>query len=289
MSQRAAQPIPPVVYDVLRSPGQPLDARARVMLERGFGHDFSRVRIHTDARAAESTRAVDALAYTVGSDVVFGAGKYAPGTADGQRLLAHEMTHVIQQAGAPAGAALTLGQPGDPLEREADHVADRMSTAADSTGRPVSAGVHGAAPVLQRQTSGGNVAQKQREARLRLLVARPADAIHAWKKLTQADRDWILWEMIGRYGADFAADFLSYATGKKKPRDYVTVSNPPAGKPAPQPPEPEAPDDRQTRCADPCRDSTDDEDACHKCCEETIPADDVPCRRTCDITCTMKL
>src|SRR5207245_547548 len=82
--------VPPIVHDVLRSPGQPLDEQTRTFMEPSFGHDFSRVRVHTDARAAESARSVKALAYTVGRDVVFAAGQYAPATRTGKRLLAHE-------------------------------------------------------------------------------------------------------------------------------------------------------------------------------------------------------
>jgi hypothetical protein len=77
--------------------GQPLETSTRLFMESRFGQDFSRVRIHADGEAAESARAFNALAYTVGKDVVFGAGRYAPGTAAGNRLLAHELTHVAQQ------------------------------------------------------------------------------------------------------------------------------------------------------------------------------------------------
>ena len=84
--------------DVLRSPGRPLDAGSRSFFERGFGHDFSQVRVHADAEAAESARAVQAAAYTVGRHVVFGAGRYAPGTTAGSRLIGHELAHVVQQA-----------------------------------------------------------------------------------------------------------------------------------------------------------------------------------------------
>lgn len=91
--------VSPIVHDVLNSDGgQPLDLAARAFLEPHFGHDFSQVRVHTDTRAAASARAVNALAYTVGKDVVFGAGQYAPGTRAGRRLLAHELTHVAQQS-----------------------------------------------------------------------------------------------------------------------------------------------------------------------------------------------
>lgn len=91
---------PPIVHDVLRSPGQPLDAATRSFMEPRFGHDFSGVRVHTDARAAESARAVNALAYTVGRDVVFGAGQHQPQSSAGQRLMAHELAHVVQQSGS---------------------------------------------------------------------------------------------------------------------------------------------------------------------------------------------
>jgi hypothetical protein len=94
---------PACVHDVLNRPGRPLDAAARAFFESRFGHDFGRVRVHTDARAAESARAVQALAYTVGSRIVFGEGQYRPGTTDGQRMLAHELTHVVQQEGAESG------------------------------------------------------------------------------------------------------------------------------------------------------------------------------------------
>ncbi len=88
---------PPIVEDVLGTPGQPLAESARRTLEPSFGHDFGQVRVHDDARAAESASAVNANAYTVGNHVVFGSGKYAPGTTDGNRLLAHQLMPTIQQ------------------------------------------------------------------------------------------------------------------------------------------------------------------------------------------------
>jgi hypothetical protein len=88
--------VPPIVHEVLRSPGQPLDPTTRAYFEPRFGHDFSQVRVHTDARAAESAQAVNALAYTVESDVVFGSHQYAPNNSTGRELLAHELTHTLQ-------------------------------------------------------------------------------------------------------------------------------------------------------------------------------------------------
>jgi hypothetical protein len=91
--------VPPIVHDVLHSSGQPLDTSTRGFMESRFNHDFSRVRVHTDERAAESARSLNALAYTVGHDVVFGPGQYLPMSTQGLRLIAHELTHVIQQGG----------------------------------------------------------------------------------------------------------------------------------------------------------------------------------------------
>jgi hypothetical protein len=88
---------PPIVHQVLSSPGQPLDAGTRSFMEPRFQHDFSGVRVHTDASAAESARAVNARAYTVGNDLVFADGNFAPDTTPGRQLLAHELTHVVQQ------------------------------------------------------------------------------------------------------------------------------------------------------------------------------------------------
>jgi hypothetical protein len=93
------------VHDVLRSTGQPLDAATRAFMEPRFGQDFGGVRVHADARAAESARSVRARAYTVGQHVAFRTDSYRPGTPAGQHLLAHELAHVVQQsrAGGPAG------------------------------------------------------------------------------------------------------------------------------------------------------------------------------------------
>jgi hypothetical protein len=91
---------PDIVDEVLRTPGQPLDASARAFFESRFGTDFSAVRVHSDPRAAESARSIGACAYTVGSNVVFDSAQFAPWTTAGQSLLAHELHHVVQQGAA---------------------------------------------------------------------------------------------------------------------------------------------------------------------------------------------
>lgn len=93
--------VPPIVHEALHSPGQPLDSITHTFMESHFGHDFSRVRVHTDTKAVESAKAVNARAYTVGEDVVFGEGQYSPGTYSGRHLIAHELAHTIQQQRSP--------------------------------------------------------------------------------------------------------------------------------------------------------------------------------------------
>ncbi len=102
--------VPAIVEQVLGSPGQPLDTHTRNFMEPRFGADFSGIRIHTDSKAAESARAVNALAYTVGSHIVFQAGQFTSYKGNGGRLLAHELTHVLQQASAQYRLQRTCGE-----------------------------------------------------------------------------------------------------------------------------------------------------------------------------------
>jgi len=145
--------VPSVVREVLRSPGRPLEAETRTRVEPRFGYDFGEVRVHADTRAAESARAVNALAYTVGRDVVFGAGQYAPHTAGGERLMAHELTHVIQQGGQ-APTALGIAPAHDEFEHEASTVAQGLNYGGFHAG-PMSA-----SPALQRQPASADDKKK---------------------------------------------------------------------------------------------------------------------------------
>lgn len=119
--RRKASPIPADVDSVLREPGAPLEPTTRAELEPRFQHDFSRVRVHTDPRAAASAQAHGARAYTVGSHIAFGPGGYAPHTTEGRQAIAHELAHVVQQSrgGATAPAA---------LEHDAHQAADAALT-----------------------------------------------------------------------------------------------------------------------------------------------------------------
>ena len=101
----------PAIHEALRSPGDRLDPSTRAFFEPRFGRDLSLVRVHANPKAAESAHLVNALAYTVGSDIVFGAGQYDPGSGSGRRLLAHELAHVVQQgSGSETGAASPVVQ-----------------------------------------------------------------------------------------------------------------------------------------------------------------------------------
>lgn len=134
---------PPIVHEVLSSPGQPLDSATRDFFEPRFGHDFSRVRVHADDRAADSARAVNAAAYTVGRDIVFDSNRYRPSEASGNQLIAHELAHVAQQKAAADSAhldngSLRVGQPDDRAEHEAEKAAkDLGSVSAANHERPV--------------------------------------------------------------------------------------------------------------------------------------------------------
>ena len=116
---------PPIVHEVLNSPGQPLDKPTRDFFEPRFGYDFSRVRLHVGARAAESAHAVRAQAYTVGRDVVLGQSHYSTNSDGARKLLAHELAHVMQQSGAGtvsgrvlAGSSLRLRASQEAVQRQ---------------------------------------------------------------------------------------------------------------------------------------------------------------------------
>gem|GEM_PF-5737962 len=151
--------VPAVVHEVLRSSGQPLDSKVRVPMEARFGHDFSRVRVHDGAKAAESARAINARAYTAGHEIVFAAGAFAPGRDAGERLLAHELTHVVQQSRAQSSNLASLGMDSAPAaEGEAERMASEKVT--------FPTGSQTAAPMIQRQMESGQpVASPQTQAR----------------------------------------------------------------------------------------------------------------------------
>ncbi len=116
--QAATGEAPASMDEVLGSPGQPLDAATRAYFEPRFGHDFSQVRVHTGPAAGQSARHVNAYAYTVGRNMVFDAGRFAPGTQEGRRLIAHELTHVVQQQSGPIPAEERVSRQTDEDDEE---------------------------------------------------------------------------------------------------------------------------------------------------------------------------
>jgi len=136
---------PSLVKEVVGSGGgTPLDSDTRGFMESRLGTDFGDVRVHTDATASESARSVQAHAYTVGNDVVFQSGKYAPENDSGKRMLAHELTHVVQQrsgpvAGTPAPGGIQISHPSDRFEQAAESSADRVMSS-PSAAAPTSVG-----------------------------------------------------------------------------------------------------------------------------------------------------
>ena len=164
--------VPPVVYEVLNSPGQPLDKETRAFFELRFGHDFSQVRVHTDAKAAESARIVNARAYTVGKHIAFAQHQYSPRLDNRRHLLAHELIHTIQQDAHPPDALTS--QPHPAAEQEAT-VASQHVVSQDSS---FSVAVRCPQSVLQ--TSAADDEEP--------LVRADIDAERAWTKQHPAGR-----------------------------------------------------------------------------------------------------
>lgn len=122
------------VHDVISSGGRPLEPDVRADMESRMGHDFGDVRVHDDSAAAASASAVNAHAYTVGSNIVFQRDTYDPGSTEGRTTLAHELTHVVQQRSGPvdgtsAPGGIKVSDPSDRFEREASANADRVMSA----------------------------------------------------------------------------------------------------------------------------------------------------------------
>lgn len=169
------------VHDVIgKGGGSPLDESTRTSMESRFGQDFSDVRVHTDAQASASAEAVGANAYTVGNEMVFRSGHFDASSPTGQRTLAHELSHVVQQRSGPvdgteAPGGIRLSDPSDRFERAADATADQvMSSPAPAPAASATGGTsvqleaaedaeEGEAPV-QREAMGGEQEEDEGES-----------------------------------------------------------------------------------------------------------------------------
>jgi hypothetical protein len=177
---------PSLVNGVLSSPGRPLDTETRSFMEPHFGYDFSGVRIHTDQAAADSAGALGANAYTARNHIAFAPGQYAPETETGNRLIAHELTHVVQQgptsAGAQRGHELEITEPSDVSERVADQISDGKLDARN------------AAPVGPSGANAGGVQLIQRDkAKNKKESPAPAPAVSAERQIP-ANEAWLFAE-----------------------------------------------------------------------------------------------
>lgn len=168
------------VLDVVNSGGgAPLDTDTRTDMESRLGHDFSDVRVHTDSRASDSAKAVNAHAYTVGPNIVFQRDAYDPGSDTGKHMLAHELTHVVQQRSGPVegtatGGGIAVSNPSDRFEREAVANADRvMSAPAPAAGSVQRSAEQASAPTVQRAAEEEEM--KEEEPTAQTFVQREAE------------------------------------------------------------------------------------------------------------------
>ena len=207
---------PPIVHEALRSSGQPLDEPTRAFFEPSFGQDFSHVRVHTDAQAAAAAQAVNALAYTVGHDIVFGAGRYSPATGAGRHLLAHELTHTIQQGttGQRFAGKLAIGDEGDPSERQADIAAQSIVSGAKA---PPLSQINGS--FIQRAPANEGFPTPRHGSTLPYREAKElTDCIRI---MGEGSRDYCRQEVLGKPAAkaapaktgSFAVNMTPYVTG----------------------------------------------------------------------------
>jgi hypothetical protein len=174
------------------SGGMPLPPEARGKLEGRFGASLDDIRVHTDGDAAKRADAAGAQAFAVGKHIYFANGKYAPGTPEGEKLLAHEVVHTIQAGGGGGGR---VSDPSEPAEREAESLANSPGQA-----RPAQS-AHG----VMRQP---NVVTP---ADIAAMARRPRAGIARWSKLTEQQRNDVLSAMTASYGVPFAAAFLQAA------------------------------------------------------------------------------
>ncbi|MCW5808784.1 MAG: DUF4157 domain-containing protein [Deltaproteobacteria bacterium] len=176
---KSSEPIPNVqsYLSSSRGHGEELSKDVRADLEPRFGADFSQVRVHTDGTAAQVSRALGAHAFAYGRDIYFGAGQYNPSSAGGRWLLAHELTHTIQQTGARPRAVqahLAMGHVNDPYEQEADRMADMVTTMAAPAQTQAAPAAAAGGPEVARKADGGALETHTPEVMTALLLQKHA-------------------------------------------------------------------------------------------------------------------
>jgi Domain of unknown function (DUF4157) len=224
--ETAGSRTPSPLRETLMSEGQPLDPNLRSLMESRFGRNLEQVRIHTGPRAAESADALDSKAFSIGREVIFGKGNYAPDTVEGKQLLAHELAHVLQQAGGTeASAAPDKGPAESQSEREADRVSQNV---ADTTSIPAAPVQLSAAPVgIHRKPKRLSAAELKEKSKDPNFVQKLGAAKASEKKRTSAKAT----ELRGQYNAEAAKqppDQGDYsALGLDKPHKQVERTDTP--------------------------------------------------------------
>lgn len=194
--------IPPIVHGVFRSPGQPLDPLTRAFMEPRFGHDFSRVRVHTGTEAVAATQAVNARAFAIGNELVFADGRYAPATEAGKQLLAHELAHVIQQQ---------IGRGGN--DRAAEDEADAAAGAIRHGRTAKFFGPSGGA--LQRQSNKPAAEEDAERDKIVTVSKRTGDLKYrAWE---------LVWRMLTRYFPEYSPNISAVGYDEKEPGVRVQI------------------------------------------------------------------
>ena len=313
---------PASVDAVLASPGRPMDPALREDMEQRFGYDFSGVRVHSDEAAERSARDVQAHAYTVGSNIVFSKDRFAPGTHEGRRLIAHELTHIVQQAGGQFWLAgdgrktdsqagqLVVGAENTGPEREANREACSVGAAIGRESVPFKTSSSVPIQTLARQAAPQPASKDEQIADMKAmrLARSPAQAIRQWRALSLNDQRLVLIRMAASYGADFTAAFLPYARGEKKPNFSTSIET---GTPAalvargfrdagivggvltwvhPSGQEVNLVSKGHDRedCANLCSDIM-GESECMACCDQKVDSNNPECMSSCRATCDQRL
>jgi hypothetical protein len=224
---RCASSIPSITHDALHSPGEALNAADADFAGSRLNHDFSKVRIHSDELAAQSAAAIGASAYTYGSHIVFGSGRYQPGISEGKWLLMHELTHVIQQSGSGSdhSSPLSLDDPHGAAERAAER-----SSAAAMAGDPASpvGQVASRAGAIQRQPETAKTGGESSDPKFSATATNttqgsgaPATGKQSQWTIEDSQVDFWISKQVG-WGASFRIAGFSKATGP----GFNTWSNP---------------------------------------------------------------
>jgi hypothetical protein len=225
--------VPAVVHDVLGSSGQPLTAETRAFFEPSFGRDFSGVRIHTDAKAVESAKAVGAAAFALGQNLVFGRGAYDPSTPQGRLLLGHELAHVAQVpvTGTTQQRSLALGRPDDRAERDADVAAhEMMMDRRPSRPEVASAGVLRRQLITPLGQGGGFGGLMERDRRppgdgstLEQAASVPAAIQGGWRRIAELDTAAMSTANVDQRLAMLEALIRAYWTGNAEEEAIIRI------------------------------------------------------------------